>query len=60
MDVCKDTRTVMKLLKKWIRDYNNVAPHSGLGNDISISFLVKALYIHLLDLEHKCSPLYRG
>ena len=24
-------QTVMKLVKKWISDYNNVAPHSGLG-----------------------------
>ncbi|MDE0151835.1 MAG: integrase core domain-containing protein [Bdellovibrionales bacterium] len=22
---------VMNLVKKWIKDYNNVAPHSGLG-----------------------------
>ena len=28
---CKDAQTIMKLVKKWIRDYNNVAPHSGLG-----------------------------
>ncbi len=28
---CKDAQTVMKLMKKWIKDYNNVAPHSGLG-----------------------------
>ena len=27
---CKDVH-VMKLFKNWIRDYNNVAPHSGLG-----------------------------
>ena len=28
---CRDAQTVMKLFKKWIEDYNNVAPHSGLG-----------------------------
>ena len=28
---CRDAQTVMKLFKKWIKDYNNVAPHSGLG-----------------------------
>ena len=28
---CSDALTVMKLFKKWIGDYNNVAPHSGLG-----------------------------
>ena len=28
---CRDALTVMKLLKKWIGDYNNVAPHSGLS-----------------------------
>ena len=28
---CKDAQTVMNLFKKWIKDYNNVAPHSGLG-----------------------------
>ena len=28
---CKDAQTVMKLFKKWIGDYNNVASHSGLG-----------------------------
>ncbi|MDE0151340.1 MAG: IS3 family transposase [Bdellovibrionales bacterium] len=28
---CKDAQTVMNLVKKWIKDYNNVAPHSGLG-----------------------------
>ena len=28
---CRDALTVMKLLKKWIGYYNNVAPHSGLG-----------------------------
>ena len=27
---CKDVQTVMKLMKKWIKDYN-IAPHSGLG-----------------------------
>ena len=28
---CRDAQTVMESFKKWIRDYNNVAPHSGLG-----------------------------
>ena len=28
---CRDTLTVMKLFKKWIGDYNNVATHSGWG-----------------------------
>ena len=28
---CKDARTVMKLFGMWIKDYNHVAPHSGLG-----------------------------
>ena len=28
---CDSAQTVMKLFKKWIEDYNNVAPHSGLG-----------------------------
>ena len=28
---CRDALTVRKLFKKWIGDYNNVAPHSGLG-----------------------------
>ena len=28
---CSDALTVMKLFKKWIGDYNNVAPHSGWG-----------------------------
>ena len=28
---CRDAQTVIKLFKKWIQDYNNVAPHSGLG-----------------------------
>ena len=28
---CSDALTVMKLFKKWIGDYNNAAPHSGLG-----------------------------
>ncbi len=28
---CRDAQTVINLFKKWIRDYNNVAPHSGLG-----------------------------
>ena len=28
---CKDARTVMKLFGMWIKDYNPVAPHSGLG-----------------------------
>ena len=28
---CDSAQTVMKLFKNWIEDYNNVAPHSGLG-----------------------------
>ena len=28
---CSDAQTVSKLLKKWVFDYNNEAPHSGLG-----------------------------
>lgn len=28
---CKDAKTVLKLLPKWIMDYNEEAPHSGLG-----------------------------
>ena len=28
---CSDAQTVSKLLKRWIFDYNNEAPHSGLG-----------------------------
>ena len=28
---CYDAKTVLELLPVWIEDYNNVAPHSGLG-----------------------------
>ena len=35
---CKDARTVIKLFKKWIEDYNNVAPHSGLGMKSPIEY----------------------
>lgn len=28
---CYDAETVLKLLPKWIHDYNNNAPHSGLN-----------------------------
>jgi len=28
---CENARIVSKLLKKWVFDYNNEAPHSGLG-----------------------------
>lgn len=28
---CKDAKTVLKLLKDWFQDYNEEAPHSGLG-----------------------------
>ena len=35
---CKDAQTVMNLFKKWIKDYNNVAPHSGLGMKSPIEY----------------------
>jgi putative transposase len=28
---CFDADTVLKMLPEWIEDYNNIAPHSGLG-----------------------------
>ena len=28
---CGSAQAVMKLFKNWIEDYNNIAPHSGLG-----------------------------
>ena len=28
---CFSAKSVCKMLKDWIFDYNNVAPHSGLG-----------------------------
>lgn len=28
---CFDAETVLKMLPKWIEDYNSIAPHSGLG-----------------------------
>lgn len=28
---CEDAKTVLKFLPKWIKDYNEEAPHSGLG-----------------------------
>ena len=28
----------MNLFKKWIRDYNNVTPHSGLGMKSPIEY----------------------
>ena len=28
---CSSAQSVRKMLKQWIFDYNNVAPHSGLG-----------------------------
>ncbi len=28
---CVDADIVIKMLAGWVHDYNNVAPHSGLG-----------------------------
>jgi putative transposase len=28
---CFDTDTVLKILPEWFKDYNEQAPHSGLG-----------------------------
>lgn len=28
---CKDAQTTLRLLKQWFKDYNEEAPHSGLG-----------------------------
>ena len=30
-DSTNSADTVMRLFKNWIEDYNNIAPHSGLG-----------------------------
>ena len=31
MSDCYSAEVTMKLLEEWIKDYNTVAPHSGLG-----------------------------
>lgn len=35
---CFDADTVLKMLPGWIEDYNNIAPHSGLGMQSPIEY----------------------
>jgi putative transposase len=35
---CFDADTVLKMLPGWIEDYNNIAPHSGLGMQSPVEY----------------------
>ena len=36
---CDTAQNVAKMLKKWIFDYNNKAPHSGLGMKSPVEYI---------------------
>lgn len=40
---CDNSKKVIKLLAKWIKDYNEVAPHSGLGMISPMNFIKSKL-----------------